>query len=153
MESKEIFEEERRTANDHIDKECDNLLNEVDRLQNRRRVMSNQLKNTMDFVFATARDSAPMGEVSAPTREVSVSMREVSASMREVSVSMREVSASIREVPSFLEPHCCRRYLQEVLTNHSKFTKISYISYIMFFLASLTAVSIVLLCIPTISDI
>ncbi|OJA11295.1 hypothetical protein AZE42_06522 [Rhizopogon vesiculosus] len=65
MESEVFFDEQRKTSDELMKKECDNLLNEIDRLQKRREMLSKHLKNVMDLAFANVniRDSASMRQV------------------------------------------------------------------------------------------
>ena len=78
MESSE-FNEERKSSKELMEKECGNLLSEIDRLEKRRMMLSNRLKNAMELAFstvniedarqtrtltqATVRDSAAMKQV------------------------------------------------------------------------------------------
>ncbi|OAX31584.1 hypothetical protein K503DRAFT_805956 [Rhizopogon vinicolor AM-OR11-026] len=65
MESELFFDEQRKTSNEIMKKECDNLLSEIDRLQKRREMLSKQLQNVMNLAFANVniRDSASMRQV------------------------------------------------------------------------------------------
>ncbi|OAX32053.1 hypothetical protein K503DRAFT_852217 [Rhizopogon vinicolor AM-OR11-026] len=65
MESEVFFDEQRKTSDELMKKECDNLLNEIDRLQKRREMLGKHLKNVMDLAFANVniRDSASMRQV------------------------------------------------------------------------------------------
>lgn len=67
MESKGYYEEERQASNEIMKKECSNLLSEIDRLQNRRRMVSGRLQNVMNLAIANVniRDSASMRQVPA----------------------------------------------------------------------------------------
>ena len=50
MESQGIYAEQRKTSDELMKKECDNLLSEIDRLEKRRRTLKNRLKNLLDIV-------------------------------------------------------------------------------------------------------
>jgi len=60
-----IYEEQRSTSNELMEKECDNLLSEIDRLEKRREMLSRKLKNVIDLAFANVniKDSASMRQV------------------------------------------------------------------------------------------
>jgi len=66
MESDTIEKETRKASKEIMKLECKNLLGEIKRLQNRRRMMSDRLKNVMDLAFANVniRESATMRQVS-----------------------------------------------------------------------------------------
>ena len=65
MESTDIYKEQRSTSNELMQKECENLLSEIDRLEKRREMLSRQLKNVIDLAFANVnvRDWASMRQV------------------------------------------------------------------------------------------
>ncbi|OJA15002.1 hypothetical protein AZE42_07800 [Rhizopogon vesiculosus] len=69
MESENFFDEQRDVSNELMKKECENLLNEIDRLQKRREMLSKRLKNVMNLAFANVniRDSASMRQVAYMT--------------------------------------------------------------------------------------
>jgi len=75
MESRDLYDEHRIVSREIMHMECENLLSEIKRLQNRREMMSRQLKNVMDLALANVniRESA-LANVNV--RE-SVSMRQV----------------------------------------------------------------------------
>jgi len=52
-----------------MEKECENLLSEIDRLEKRRGMLSRQLKNVIDLAFANVniRDSASMRQITYMT--------------------------------------------------------------------------------------
>jgi len=52
MESTDIFEEQRSASNELKQKECENLLSEINRLEKRQVMLSRQLKNVIDLAFA-----------------------------------------------------------------------------------------------------
>ena len=66
MESDTFGKEPRTASKEIMNLECKNLLGEIERLQNRRRMMSDRLKNVMDLAFANVniRESASMRQVS-----------------------------------------------------------------------------------------
>jgi uncharacterized protein (UPF0335 family) len=65
MESTDIYEEQRSTSNELMQKVCENLLSEIDRLEKRREMLSRQLKNVIDLAFANVNvtDCASMRQV------------------------------------------------------------------------------------------
>jgi len=65
MESQGIYEEQRAISNELMQKECDNLLSEIDRLEQRRVMLGKQLKNVIDLAFANVniRESVSMRQV------------------------------------------------------------------------------------------
>jgi len=64
MESPGIYEEQRSISNELMQQECDNLLSEIDRLEQRREILSMQLKNIIDIALSSdIRDSASMRQV------------------------------------------------------------------------------------------
>jgi hypothetical protein len=50
MESKGTYEEVRKASNELMKKECGNLLGEIERLEKRRRMLRNRLKNMLGIV-------------------------------------------------------------------------------------------------------
>jgi hypothetical protein len=66
MESTQVYGEERKISNELMKTECKNLLGEIDRLQKRRDMLRNRLKNVMSLAFANVniRDSASTRQVS-----------------------------------------------------------------------------------------
>ena len=73
MESPGIYEEQRSISNELMQKECENLLSEIDRLEQRREILGKQLKNVIHLAFANVniRESVSMRQVShflKPTR-------------------------------------------------------------------------------------
>jgi len=64
MESQDICDEQRSTSNELMQKECDNLLSKIDRIEKRQEMLSRQLKNIIDIALASdIRDSASMRQV------------------------------------------------------------------------------------------
>jgi len=65
MEAQVVYDEQRSTSNELMQKECDNLLSEIVRLEKRRDMLSKKLKNVIDLAFANVniRDSASMRQV------------------------------------------------------------------------------------------
>ena len=53
MESEAFTETERRASKEVMEHESKNLLSEIDRLEKRREMLSNRLRNVMDLAFAT----------------------------------------------------------------------------------------------------
>ena len=50
VESLGTYEAQRKASNELMKKECDNLLNEINRLEKRRRTLKNRVKNLLDIV-------------------------------------------------------------------------------------------------------
>jgi len=65
MESEHFFDIQRKDSQEIMHKECQNLLSEIEHLQNRRKMMSKQLKNVMDLALANVniRESVSMRQV------------------------------------------------------------------------------------------
>jgi hypothetical protein len=53
MESEAFTEEQRMASKEVMEQESGNLLSEIDRLEKRRDILSNRLKNAMNLAFAT----------------------------------------------------------------------------------------------------
>ncbi|OJA16737.1 hypothetical protein AZE42_07559 [Rhizopogon vesiculosus] len=80
MESKDFTDEQRETSNELMEKECENLLSEIDRLEKRREMLSSRLKNSMDLAFATVNiaDSKQTRELTQATVRDSAAMKQIS---------------------------------------------------------------------------
>jgi len=117
MESDAFTEEERKASKEVMEQESRNLLSEIDRLEKRREMLSNRLKNVMDLAFATVNL-----EDSKQTRTLTQATVRDSAAMKQVSFFPRNRS-----------PH-------KVLTNYCQ---ISYLTMV-FLPASFLAVSIMI---------
>ncbi|KAJ8580013.1 hypothetical protein M405DRAFT_855074 [Rhizopogon salebrosus TDB-379] len=65
MESAGIYGGQRKVSNELMKKECENLVGEIDRLQKRREMLSNRLRNVMNLAFANVniKDSASTRQV------------------------------------------------------------------------------------------
>ncbi|KAG1729742.1 hypothetical protein EDD22DRAFT_788784, partial [Suillus occidentalis] len=53
MDSDDFSDHQRKESKDLMKRESENLLSEIDRLEKRRAMLSNRLKNVMDLAFAT----------------------------------------------------------------------------------------------------
>ena len=72
--------DELETSKELMKKECGNLLSEIDRLEKRREMLSNRLKNVMDLAFATVNleDSKQTRRLTEATVRDSAAMKQVS---------------------------------------------------------------------------
>ena len=79
MESESFTDKQRETSHELMGKECKNLLNEIDRLEKRREMLSNRLKNAMNLAFATVNieDSAQTRKLTQATVRDSAAMKQV----------------------------------------------------------------------------
>ncbi|OAX34434.1 hypothetical protein K503DRAFT_774540 [Rhizopogon vinicolor AM-OR11-026] len=80
MESEKFNEAQRNTSKELMDRECGNLLSEIDRLERRREMLSSRLKNAMDLAFATVNieDSKQTRELTQATVRDSAAMKQIS---------------------------------------------------------------------------
>jgi len=79
MESKNFNDDQRRISKELMARECKSLLSEVDRLEKRREMLSNRLKNSTDLAFATVNI-----EESRQTQTLTHATVRDSAAMRQV---------------------------------------------------------------------
>src|SRR6267154_1063732 len=121
MESSEFSDEERQSSKDLMKKECGNLLSEINRLEKRRMMLSDRLKNAMQLAFST----------------VNI---EDSRQMRTLTQATVRDSAAMKQVFFFSQTNATH----QILINGS--SEISYLTMV-FLPASLTAVSIEVFCV------
>ena len=79
MESLVFDDEQRAISKELMEKECKNLLSEIERLEQRRNMLSNRLKNAIDLAFATVNidDSRQTQMLTQATVRDSAAMRQV----------------------------------------------------------------------------
>ncbi|KAG2130887.1 hypothetical protein DEU56DRAFT_740368, partial [Suillus clintonianus] len=80
MESDDFTDKEREDSQELMEKESENLLSEIDRLQKRCLMLSNRLKNVMDLAFATVNidDSTQNRRMTEATVRDSAAMKQIS---------------------------------------------------------------------------
>ena len=98
MES-EIFNDTYDISKELMERECKNLLSEIERLEMRRELLSNRLKNAMDLAYATVNIND-----SRLTRKLTEATVRDSAAMRQVDFFLHS-AADGDELPSDLIPH------------------------------------------------
>jgi len=78
MES-EVFNDSRDISKELMERECKNLLSEIERLEMRREILSSRLKNAMDLAYATVNitDSRLTRRLTEATVRDSAAMRQV----------------------------------------------------------------------------
>ncbi|KAG0699510.1 hypothetical protein DFH29DRAFT_44556 [Suillus ampliporus] len=80
MECSDFSDKQRKESNELMKKECENLLGEIDRLEKRRLMLSNRLKNAMDLAFASVNieDSRQTRTLTEATVRDSAAMKQIS---------------------------------------------------------------------------
>ncbi|KAG2140513.1 uncharacterized protein EDB93DRAFT_1252799 [Suillus bovinus] len=75
-----VTKEQRKESNDLMTRESENLLSEIDRLERRRGMLGNRLKNVMDLAFATVNldDSRQTRKLTEATVRDSAAMKQIS---------------------------------------------------------------------------
>lgn len=79
MDSSDFSPEERKESKELMEMESGNLLSEIDRLEKRRAMLGNRLKNVMDLAFATVNidDSRQTRKLTEATVRDSAAMKQV----------------------------------------------------------------------------
>lgn len=79
MDSDDFSIDQRRESKDLMKRESENLLSEIDRLEKRRAMLSNRLKNVMDLAFATVNidDNSQTRKLTEATVRDSAAMKQV----------------------------------------------------------------------------
>lgn len=80
MDSSDVSDEHRKESKELMKTESENLLSEIDRLERRRTMLSNRLKNVMDLAFATVNieDSSETRKLTETTVRDSAAMKQIS---------------------------------------------------------------------------
>lgn len=80
MDSSDVSDEQRKESKELMKTESENLLSEIDRLERRRTMLSNRLKNVMDLAFATVNieDSSETRKLTETTVRDSAAMKQIS---------------------------------------------------------------------------
>jgi hypothetical protein len=79
MDSDDFSDHQRKESKDLMKRESENLLSEIDRLEKRRAMLSNRLKNVMDLAFATVNidDNSQTRKLTEATVRDSAAMKQV----------------------------------------------------------------------------
>lgn len=79
MDSNDVSDEQRKDSKELMTRESENLLGEIDRLEKRRAMLSNRLKNVMDLAFATVNidDNSQTRKLTEATVRDSAAMKQV----------------------------------------------------------------------------
>ncbi|KAG1814731.1 uncharacterized protein BJ212DRAFT_1481921 [Suillus subaureus] len=80
MDSNDFSDEQRKESKELMETESENLLSEIDRLEKRRAMLGNRLKNVMDLAFATVNidDSRQTRKLTEATVRDSAAMKQIS---------------------------------------------------------------------------
>ncbi|KAG1767123.1 hypothetical protein EDD22DRAFT_327562 [Suillus occidentalis] len=80
MDSDDFSDHQRKESKDLMKRESENLLSEIDRLEKRRAMLSNRLKNVMDLAFATVNidDNSQTRKLTEATVRDSAAMKQIS---------------------------------------------------------------------------
>ncbi|OJA16736.1 hypothetical protein AZE42_07558 [Rhizopogon vesiculosus] len=101
-----IYEEQRKASNELMKKECGNLLSEIDRLEKRRMMLHDRLKNLLDIVDSrqtktliegTTKDSEALGKIEHLTKKLTEATVTSSAALTQIEyLTKKSTEATIR---------------------------------------------------------